>query len=89
MKLISFNCIIGLLIIFLNSIALSEEKIDIWKNNKQNSENLEPKNQNSIEVKPKQKTIKVETNNDEIKINPLDLDFSFASNPGLINFQNS
>ena len=35
MKLKSFNCIIGLLIIFLNSIALSEEKIDIWKNKKE------------------------------------------------------
>ena len=28
-------------------------------------------------------------NNDDIKIKPLDLAFSFSSNPGLINFQNS
>ena len=34
-------------------------------------------------------TLNDQKNNDEIKINPLDLDFSFASNPGLINFQNS
>ena len=50
MKLKSFNCIIGLLIIFLNSIALSEEKIDIWKNKKEatttlpNTENQEKQN---------------------------------------------
>ncbi len=50
MKLKSFNCIIGLLIIFSNSIALSEEKIDIWKNKKEvtttlpNTENQEKQN---------------------------------------------
>ena len=36
MKLKSFNYLIGLLIVFLNSPLLSEEKIDIWKNNKKN-----------------------------------------------------
>ncbi len=35
MKLKSFNCILGLLIIFLYSPVLSEEKIDIWKNKKE------------------------------------------------------
>ena len=35
MKLKSFNYLIGLLIIFLNSSVLSEEKIDIWKNKKE------------------------------------------------------
>ncbi len=35
MKLKSFNCIVGLLIIFLYSPLLGEEKIDIWKNKKQ------------------------------------------------------
>jgi len=34
MKLKSFNYLVGLFIIFFNSIVFSEEKIDIWKNNK-------------------------------------------------------
>ena len=43
MKLKSFNYILGLIIIFFWSPLLSEEKIDIWKNNKntkQQSSNL-------------------------------------------------
>ena len=35
MKLKSFNYFLGLLIIFLYSPLLSEEKIDIWKNKKE------------------------------------------------------
>ena len=35
MKLKSFNCIIGLLIIFFHSSILGDEKIDIWKNKKE------------------------------------------------------
>ena len=37
MKLKSFNYLIGLLIILLNSPVLGEEKIDIWKNKKDKS----------------------------------------------------
>ena len=44
MKLKSFNYLAGLLIIFLNSPLLSEDKIDIWKNKERkkvlNSENF-------------------------------------------------
>ena len=39
MKLKSFNYLAGLLIIFLNSPLLSEDKIDIWKNKKEVTEN--------------------------------------------------
>ena len=35
MKLKSFNYLIGLLIFFIYSPLLSEEKIDIWKNKKE------------------------------------------------------
>ena len=46
MKLKSFNYFIGLiLIIFLNTSILSEEKIDIWKNKKETSTS-EPKKEN-------------------------------------------
>ncbi len=38
MKLKSFNYILGLIIIFFCSPLLSEEKIDIWKNNKNSKE---------------------------------------------------
>ena len=38
MKLKSFNYILGLIIIFFCSPLLSEEKIDIWKNNKNTKE---------------------------------------------------
>tara|TARA_B100000035_G_scaffold307604_1_gene311100 strand:+ start:167 stop:1903 length:1737 start_codon:yes stop_codon:yes gene_type:complete len=37
MKLKSFSYLVGLIIVFLNSPLLSEEKIDIWKNKKENS----------------------------------------------------
>ena len=37
MKLKSFSNLVCLIIIFLNSPLLSEEKIDIWKNKKENS----------------------------------------------------
>ena len=37
MKLKSFNYILSLLIFFLYSPLYSEEKIDIWKNNKENT----------------------------------------------------
>ena len=39
MKLKSFNYLAGLLIIFLNSPLLSEDKIDIWKNKREVTEN--------------------------------------------------
>ena len=69
MILKSFKSYLSLLILLIFCFPVTaEDKIDIWKNNKQNSENPEPKTQNSIEVKPKQKTIRVETNNDKIKI---------------------
>ena len=69
MILKSFKSYLSLLILLIFCFpVIAEDKIDIWKNNKQNSENPEPRTQNSIEVKPKQKTIRVETNNDEIKI---------------------
>ena len=69
MILKSFKSYLSLLILLVFCFPVTaEDKIDIWKNNKQNSENPEPRTQNSIEVKPKQKTIRVETNNDEIKI---------------------
>ena len=69
MILKSFKSFISLLILLIFfSPVKSEDKIDIWKNNKQNREIPEPKNQNSPELKPTQKTIKVDTNNDEIKI---------------------
>ena len=35
MKLKSFNYLLGLSIIFFNSLLFSEEKVDIWKNNKE------------------------------------------------------
>ena len=69
MILKSFKSFISLLILLIFfSPVKSEDKIDIWKNNKQNREIPEPKNQNSPELKPSQKTIKVDTNNDEIRI---------------------
>ena len=69
MILKSFKSYLSLLILLIFcSPVVAEDKIDIWKNNSQNSENPESKTQNSLEVKPKQKTIRVETNNDEIKI---------------------
>ena len=44
MKLKNFNCIIGFLIIFTHSPLLCEEKIDIWKNKKEEvSENIKKK----------------------------------------------
>ena len=44
MKLKNFNCIIGFLIIFTYSPLLCEEKIDIWKNKKEEiSENIKKK----------------------------------------------
>ena len=58
MKLKSFNYILGLLIFFLYSPLYSEEKIDIWKNNKENTlaaPNLENEiNQEITNTKPSQ-----------------------------------
>ena len=53
MKLKSFNYLIGFIIIFLNSSLLSEEKIDIWKNKKEN-----PTVSNNDETKKKTKKLK-------------------------------
>ena len=56
MILKSFKSFISLLILLIFfSPVKSEDKIDIWKNNKQNREIPEPKNQNSTELKPTQK----------------------------------
>ncbi len=44
MKLKSFSYLLGLLIIFYNSSIMSDEKIDIWKNKKEISENNNQKN---------------------------------------------
>ena len=52
MKLKSFNYLIGLIIIFLNSSLLSEEKIDIWKNKKEN-----PTVSNNDETKKKEEKL--------------------------------
>ena len=41
MKLKSFNYFVGLLIIFLHSPLLSEEKIDIWKNKKEIADRID------------------------------------------------
>ena len=69
MILKSFKSFISLLILLIFfSPVKAEDKIDIWKNNKQNREIPEPKNQNSPELKPTQKTIKLDANSDEIKI---------------------
>ena len=40
MKLKSFSYFIGLIIIFFNSLLFSEEKVDIWKNNKETSNEI-------------------------------------------------
>jgi hypothetical protein len=40
MKLKSFSYLVGLIIIFFNSLLFSEEKVDIWKNNKENSNEI-------------------------------------------------
>ena len=40
MKLKSFSYLIGLIIIFFNSLLFSEEKVDIWKNNKETSNEI-------------------------------------------------
>ena len=40
MKLKSFSYLVGLIIIFFNSLLLSEEKVDIWKNNKETSNEI-------------------------------------------------
>tara|TARA_A100001015_G_scaffold111254_1_gene123475 strand:- start:701 stop:2434 length:1734 start_codon:yes stop_codon:yes gene_type:complete len=40
MKLKSFSYLVGLIIIFFNSLLFSEEKVDIWKNNKETSNEI-------------------------------------------------
>ena len=47
MKLKNFNYLAGLIIIFLNSHLLSEEKIDIWKNKKEITETQEQEKQDT------------------------------------------
>ena len=56
MKLKSFNYLVGLLIIFLNSPVVSEEKIDIW-NNKNKTE--AQKETNIQEEKSDQKKLSI------------------------------
>ena len=52
MKLKSFNYFVGLLIIFLYSPLLSEEKIDIWKNKKDVVTDSPLKEEKNIQSKP-------------------------------------
>ena len=52
MKLKSFNCIVGLLIIFLYSPLLGEEKIDIWKNKKQINNSTEKSEDKKLTLIP-------------------------------------
>ena len=40
MKLKSFSYLVGLITIFFNSLLFSEEKVDIWKNNKETSNEI-------------------------------------------------
>ena len=40
MKLKSYSFLVGLMIIFFNSLLFSEEKVDIWKNNKETSNQI-------------------------------------------------
>ena len=49
MKLKNFNYLISLLVFFLSSSLWSEEKIDIWKNNKNNN-NIETSNSSNKEI---------------------------------------
>ena len=58
MKLKSFNYLVGLLIIFLYSPVVSEEKIDIW-NNKNKTETQKEKN--IQEEKSDQKKLSIST----------------------------
>ena len=51
MKLKSFNYFVGLLIIFLYSPLLSEEKIDIWKNKKEIAIDLSKQEDKNIQEK--------------------------------------
>ena len=53
MKLKSFNFLIGLLLILYFSPLLSEEKIDIWKNNKENKNSTVKTEEQSIQEKSK------------------------------------
>ena len=56
MILKSFKSFISLLILLIFfSPVKSEDKIDIWKNNKQNREIPEPKNQNLHRIKTNSK----------------------------------
>ena len=48
MKLKNFNYLISLLVFFLSSSLLSEEKIDIWKNNTNN--NIETSNSSNKKI---------------------------------------
>ena len=52
MKLKSFNYFAGLLIIFLYSPLLSEEKIDIWKNKKEIAIDSPKQEKNNNQSKP-------------------------------------
>ena len=69
MKLKSFNCIVGLLIIFLYSpLLLGEEKIDIWKNKKEINNSTEKSEDKKSNDKPKLKSSQTIKALDEIQI---------------------
>ncbi len=68
MKLKSFSCFIGLLIIFFYSPLISEEKVDIWENKKEvtkESSSLQEKDSQEISNQPSSKSIKAV---DEVQI---------------------
>ncbi len=56
MRLKSFNYIIGLLIIFSSTLGFCEEKIDIWKNNKEEIIEQSQKEKKILPEKPKLQT---------------------------------
>ena len=51
MKLKSFNYLVGLLIVLIFSPLLSEEKIDIWKNKKEEAVTITPQKKGEIKKK--------------------------------------
>tara|TARA_B100000963_G_scaffold294771_1_gene265496 strand:+ start:2454 stop:4187 length:1734 start_codon:yes stop_codon:yes gene_type:complete len=68
MKLKSFNFLIGLLLILYFSPLLSEEKIDIWKNNKENKNSTVKTEEQSILEKSKPDSFQTLKSLEKIKI---------------------
>ena len=68
MKLKSFNFLIGLLLILYFSPLLSEEKIDIWKNSKENINSAVKTEEKSIQEKSKPNSSQTLKSLEKIKI---------------------